>query len=68
MSTEEKIKAVQQSPQMIAAMELLIAAFHDCQLKSHMRFTYTVLGVKYEITFLPIHNEITYRPSEESKA
>ena len=60
MTTTEKLKTVQSSPELLAALGILNAVFKDCGLKSHIRFTYTVEGKKYEITFLPIENEVTY--------
>jgi hypothetical protein len=67
MTIEDKLKAVQTSPQLLNATMLLIAAFQDCELKSHIRFIYTVNDAKYEITFLPIINEVTYKVEEEVK-
>lgn len=64
MTTIEKLQAVQTSPEMLTAMGLLIAAFEDCELKSHIRFTYTVNGVDYELNFMPIHNLVTYKPNK----
>ena len=66
MTTAEKLQAVQTSPEILSAVELLIAAFHDCELKSHIRFTYSVKDIEYEITFMPILNRITYKTNSES--
>lgn len=61
LTTTEKLSALQLSKEMKTAAALLISAFEDCELKSHIRFTYKVKGVKYELTFLPIVNEKTYK-------
>jgi hypothetical protein len=67
MTTHEKLAAVQTSPEMLKAITLLIAAFQDCELRSHIRFSYKVNGVKYEMNFMPIMNEINYRIDEPIK-
>ena len=64
MTTVEKLQAVQTSPEILRATKLLIAAFHDCELKSHIRFTFKVHDIKYELNFMPILNEITYKADE----
>lgn len=64
METIDKLKEVQRSPEILSSVQLLIAAFHDCELQSHIRFTYqTNDGQYYEMTFMPvgapIHNSLT---------
>jgi len=57
LTTAEKLAAVQRSPELVKAMGLLIAAYKDCDLKSHIRFRYPIQGKTYEITFLCSENE-----------
>lgn len=64
MTTEQKLKALQQSDEILKAVRLLIGAFNECELKSHIRFQYVLNGVKYEINFMPIGNEVTYNAGE----
>jgi len=40
MTTEDKLIALQKAPEILRAVKLLIVAFHDLELKSHIRFTY----------------------------
>jgi len=61
MDTGEKLKALQTSPEMVNVIKLLTAVFIDCELKRHIRFTYTIEGVKYEMNFMPIENEVVYK-------
>ena len=66
MTTAEKLQAVQGSPEILRAVQLLIAAFHDCELKGYIRFTYFSDGVKYELNFMPILNEVIYEVNDEA--
>jgi len=42
MEIGEKLKALQTSPEMVNVIKLLTAVFIDCELKRHIRFTYTI--------------------------
>lgn len=59
MTTDEKLIAIQQSPEMKKAIALLIALYTECELKSFIRLTYNVNGMNYELTFLPISHQVT---------
>lgn len=65
MTTQEKINAVQNSPELIAATKLLISAFIDCKLKGYIRYTYEINGTKYELNFMPIGNEFIYPKNDD---
>lgn len=59
MNTKQKIAALSNMPEIKTAVSLLIAAFKDSELKSHIRITYeTQNKERYEIIFLPIINDI----------
>ena len=60
MTTAEKIRAVQKSPEILRALDLLISTFNDCELRGYIRFTYIIDEIKYEINFMPILNEVIY--------
>jgi len=62
MNNVEKIKAVQFSPELLKAVGLLAAVFEDTALNAYIRYTYEAEGVKYELTFLKLQNEIIYEP------
>ena len=48
------------------AVKLLIAAFEDCKLNSHIRFTYAAEdNKKYELTFLYLANELKYKSEKK---
>lgn len=66
MKTEDKLKEVQQSDEVMLAVKILIAAFEDCNLNSHIRFTYAAEdNKKYELTFLYLPNEFKYKSKKE---
>ena len=66
MKTEDKLKLVQQSDEVMLAVKLLIAAFEDCKLNSHIRFTYAAEdNKKYELTFLYLANELKYKSEKK---
>ncbi len=68
MTTEEKLIAVRDSPEMIAAMKVLVAAFNDCDLQSFIRFYYpTNDGKVHEITYIPIKHRIS-RTGEDNQS
>jgi len=62
MKTVDKLKKVQQSDEVVNAAKILIAAFYDCKLNSHIRFTYELEdGIRFELTLLELKNELTYK-------
>lgn len=68
METKDKLFAVQMSPEILSAVTLLIAAFKERELKSHIRFEYNLEGGEvYEITFMPITNKFTFKGGVEIK-
>lgn len=60
LTTEDKMKALQQSPEIRRALALFIAAFNDLEFKTLIRFGYEVEGTKYELMFYPIRNHVVY--------
>ena|SRR3990167_1249550 len=54
MTTDEKLLAVQESPEMKKAVTLLYEVFKDCDLKVFIRFWYKIDDKNYEITFMPL--------------
>jgi hypothetical protein len=67
MTTEEKLIALQRSPEMKKAMLLLTAFYQDCELKSFVRLTYTIDNLNYELTFLPIAHQVNIDELNDGK-
>jgi len=61
LTTSEKLMAVQLMPEILTATKIMVAAYRDCDLKSHIRFTYQFEDGKYEFTMIKIANEISYK-------
>jgi len=62
LTTEQKLAEVSKMIEIRKAVSILILAFKDCNLKSHIRFAYeTEANEKFEITFLQLVNEVTIK-------
>lgn len=64
LTTEQKILAVQNSPEVKTAVAMMINLFRDCKLKTHIRYEYGAGDDQFEITFLKTRKITTGKPKE----
>lgn len=60
MTNDEKIIALRNSPEVLDAARMIIAAFDDMGLKSHIRFEFSHEGRNFELTMLDKGRELTH--------